>query len=287
MDSFFFNITDTSYKVTGERVDISNGIVFLDIKKAHNQQIKNLDRLIMIAVVKDGSLTITDHLSNKTFITKSSHNDIYCSSKQNFTLETKGEVFILFVADFFLKRYISSNQNEPINFLLSKMQEEISLERIGTKPLNALSLYIIQKITKKNDNLHSIRCEHNVIEFIIHRLSMMDMVDEEIDEESLHLAKKAKEQLLKDCISPPSIQELAHLCATNESKLKKVFKRVYNSTIYGYIQKLRLQKADYLLKDKLLTIGEVAKEVGYKHQGHFSKLFFETYGVYPKELLKK
>ncbi len=241
----------------------------------------------MIALVKEGTLTITDHISNKTWTTTNNHNDIYCSSKQDFTLTTKGEVFILFIADFFLKRYKSDKQNEPINFLLSKMQEDISCEKIGTKPLNALSLYILQKITKKNDNLHSIRCEHNVIEFMIHRFSMMDMVDSDIDEESLYLAKKAKEHLLKDCITPPSIKELAHLCATNESKLKKAFKQVYNSTIYGYIQKLRLEKANYLLKDKRLSVGEVAKEVGYRHQGHFSKLFFETYGAYPKELLKK
>jgi len=135
--------------------------------------------------------------------------------------------------------------------------------------------------------MNSIRCEHHVIEFMIHRFSLMDMVDRNIDDETLHVAKKAKEYLLKSCVTPPSIQELAHLCGTNESKLKKVFKQVYNTTIYGYIQKLRLEKANLLLKDKLLNIGEIAKKVGYKHQGHFSKLFFENYGVYPKDLLKK
>ena len=287
MDSFFFNINDTGYKITKNRVDISNGIVFLDIKKGFELYIKNLDRLIMIPVVKNGTLSITDNLKQTTFITKNSHSDIFTSSKQDFTLHAKGDIFILFIADFFLKRYKSSKQNEPIDFLLSKMQEEISLERVGTKPLNALSLYIINKITKPNENMNSIRCEHHVIEFMIHRFSLMDMVDNNIDDETLRMAKKAKEYLLKSCVTPPSIQELAHLCGTNESKLKKVFKQVYNTTIYGYIQKLRLEKANLLLKDKLLNIGEISKEVGYKHQGHFSKLFFENYGVYPKDLLKK
>ena len=60
------------------------------------------------------------------------------------------------------------------------------------------------------------------------------------------------------------------MCATNESKLKKIFKKVYKTTIYGYIQKLRLEKANLLLKEQSLNIGEIAKEVGYKHQGHFS-----------------
>ncbi|HIP02395.1 MAG TPA: SDR family NAD(P)-dependent oxidoreductase [Campylobacterales bacterium] len=40
-------------------------------------------------------------------------------------------------------------------------------------------------------------------------------------------------------------------------------------------------------KEQILTIGEIAKEVGYKHQGHFSKLFFQNFGVYPKDLLKR
>ena len=134
--------------------------------------------------------------------------------------------------------------------------------------------------------MNSIRCEHSVIEFLIHRLSLFDMYDSTIMEEELYIAKKAKSYLLKNFVSAPTIHILAHLCATNESKLKIVFKKVYKMTIYSYIQKLRLEKANQLLKDQVLNIGEIAKDVGYKHQGHFSKLFFETYGVYPKDLLK-
>jgi AraC-like DNA-binding protein len=58
-------------------------------------------------------------------------------------------------------------------------------------------------------------------------------------------------------------------------------------TIYGYIQKLRLEEANLLLRKEMLSIGEIARRVGYRHQGHFSKLFFETYGVYPRELLHR
>jgi len=41
-----------------------------------------------------------------------------------------------------------------------------------------------------------------------------------------------------------------------------------------------------LAQEEIMSVGEIAKRVGYKHQGHFSKLFFKTYGVYPKNLLK-
>ena len=281
LDSFFFNITDTSYKVEGNRVDISNGIVFLNIQGTHKQHIKNLDRLIMIVVVKEGSLSIHEE---KEFTAKES--DIYISTRQDFHIDADGDIFILFIADFFLKRYKSARQNEPIDFLLSKLQQEISLERIGTKPLDALSLYLIDKITQKSDNMQSIRCEQSILEFMVHRFSLLDIVDESISQEERVLAGKAKSILLKNCVNPPSIHDLAHLCATNESKLKKLFKKVYKTTIYSYIQKLHLEKANTLLKTRALNIGEIAKEVGYKHQGHFSKLFFEHYGVYPKDLLK-
>jgi len=113
------------------------------------------------------------------------------------------------------------------------------------------------------------------------------MLDDELSNDEICISRSAKAILLRSFTSPPSIEILAHLCATNESKLKIVFKKVYKTTIYGYVQKLRLEKANLLLKEQYLNIGEIAKEVGYKHQGHFSKLFFEFYGVYPKDLLKK
>ncbi len=289
MESFFFNISDRSYKITDNksftRVDISNGIIFLDINNKIKLDIKNLDRMVMICAVKNGNLSIIDHISKKKFSTKNGNTDIYCSSQQNLSIDGSGNIFILFIADFFLKRYLSLDEHEPIDFLYQKIQNELSLELIDSQPIDALSLYIIDKIIKINSNLNSIRCEHNVIEFMIHRFSLLDFIDPAIDAQELKIASKAKKYLLKNFANPPTISILAHICATNESKLKIVFKKVYKTTIYHYIQKRRLEVANLLLKEQVLTIGKIAKEVGYKHQGHFSKLFFNTYGIYPKNLI--
>ena len=161
------------------------------------------------------------------------------------------------------------------------------MEEINILPIDALSLYIVEKLlnVSEGDAMKSIRAEHRVVEFMIHRFSLLDILVENITDEELALASRAKAILLQDFIHPPTVQILAHLCATNESKLKKVFKKVYRTTLYSYVQKLRLAEANFLLKEESLTIGEIAKRVGYRHQGHFSKLFFSTYGVYPKELM--
>ncbi len=302
MESLFFNIGDKRYKTTplyekGEehitRVDISNGIVFFDIflkeGKPRSFEIHNLDRMVVITVVKEGAFSVFDNIGGRKFVCEEDEARIFCSSRQDFTLTIeakKSDIFVLFIADFFLKRYLSLNKNEPIDFLYEKIQGEVGVELIDTKPLDALSLHLIDKIidTRLQQRMHSITCEHNVIEFMIHRFSLICLRDEDIDPDELQIALKAQKYLLNHFVNPPTIPHLAHICATNETKLKRAFKKVFKTTVGGYIRKLRLEKANLLLKDRVLSIGEVAKEVGYSHQGYFGRLFFEAYGIYPKDL---
>ncbi len=306
MDSLFFNITDLRFKVTQlykvkdeyiKRADISNGLVFFDISlnKKKSFCIRGLDRMVVICVVKSGSYTIEDNRLKRNFFAKDDEIDLFCSSKQDLSIylyereDKKSEIFILAISDFFLKRYLSFDPNEPIDLLYNKTQSNISLERINKQPIDALTLYLIQKMIKCRSikRMRRISCEHSVKEFIMHRFSLLDIIDENIEEDELSIALRAKEALLKNFVTPPTIETLAHICATNSSKLKSSFKRVHNMTIYRYIQKLRLEEANLLLKESEMNIGEIAKEVGYRHQGHFSKLFFKSYGVYPKDLQKR
>jgi AraC-like DNA-binding protein len=308
MDSFFFNITDSNYKVTNilknkkehiTRVDISNGIAYIDISlNAHSSvqplHVENLDRMLAVVVISNGCFSLDDNITQQNYKIRASSISIFASSKQNLEISINENentnIFILFIADFILKRYLSADKNEIINFLYTKLQSDISCELVDKRPIDALSLYVINKIINSSldERMNSIKCEHNILEFLIHRLSLIDIIDnQELSNDEICISKSAKDILLKSFTNPPSIEVLAHLCATNESKLRNVFKKVHKTTIYSYIQKLRLEKANLLLREQYLNIGQIAKEVGYKHQGHFSKLFFEHYGVYPKDLLKK
>lgn len=302
MDSFFFNITDRKYQVSDifrakneylTRVDISNGLVFFKgvlSKKSQNIVLKNIDRMLIIVFVKKGSISIENYLTYTQEFVKEGEIALYGSSKQDMRIEIekfqKSDIFILFIADFFLKRYLSLEKNAPIDFLYQKILKNISLELINKQAIDALSLYNIEKIlnVSANDKMQSIRAEHHVMEFIIYRFSLLDIGVKGVGFEEVALASRAKEVLLQNFTKPPKVEDLAHLCATNASKLKKVFKKVYEITLYGYVQKLRLEEANMLLKNETLTIGEIAKKVGYKHQGHFTKLFVATYGVHPKAL---
>lgn len=304
MDSFFFNITDRFYKITELfkhneqhviRTDISNGLVFFDIALSLPEdktlKLKNLDRMNFIVSVRNTECKVKDNLTNNTFNLLQNNTYLFSTSRQDLEIiieqSKKSEIFILFIGDFFIKRYISNNNNEPINFLYNKLQQNISLELIHEAPTDALSLYLIDKIVnaKNSENMNSIISEHRAIEYMIHRFSLLDIHSSiEHTPEELKIASKAKNIILQNYKNPPSIKELAKLCGTNDFKLKKYFKKIYQTTIYTYVQKLRLENANLLLRESVMSVTEIAAEVGYKHQGHFSAIFYKTYGVYPKNL---
>ncbi len=304
MDSFFFNITDRRYKLSQLykkkdehviRVDISNGLIFFDVALSLQEEkiieVENLDRMNFIVAVRQGKCRIEDKIEVKTFTLHQNNTYLFASSRQKLkiTIEVSKnvEVFVLFVAYFFIKRYLSDNAYEPINFLYKKLQAEVSLELLNETPTDALSLYLIDKIVnaKDSEKMNSIISEHRAVEYMIHRFSLLEHIDENVfTQEEVEIATHAKQIILQNYKNPPTIKELAHLCSTNDFKLKKYFKKVHKTTIYGYVQKLRLKKANLLLREKLLSVKEIATEVGYKHQGHFSAIFFKTYGVYPKDL---
>jgi len=304
MDSFFFNITDRCYKVTELfkhneqhviRADISNGLVFFDISLSLPEEkvlrLKNLDRMNFIISVRHGQCQIKDNLTGKSINLSENNTYLFATSRQDLEItihQSKiSEIFILFIGDFFIKRYLSDNESEPINFLYNIIQEEVSLELVNETPTDALSLHLIDKIVnaKDSEKMNSIISEHRAIEYMIHRFSLLDLhLPAEHSSEEIDIASKAKKIILQNYKKPPSIKELANLCGTNDFKLKKTFKKVYQTTVYVYVQKLRLEKANLLLRENLMSVSEIANEIGYKHQGHFSAIFYKAYGVYPKDL---
>lgn len=102
----------------------------------------------------------------------------------------------------------------------------------------------------------------------------------------MELIIEARNRLLTDLIKPPTIKELAKLTGTNENKLKKGFRLLYNTSINKLLQNERLSKAKLLIAEEAYPIKEIAKMVGYKHSGHFTSKFKKKFGVLPKEYIK-
>lgn len=81
--------------------------------------------------------------------------------------------------------------------------------------------------------------------------------------------------------NPPSLTALAREVGFSETKLKKGFRTVFDSTIFGYLRKHRLLRARDMLSGGDVTVFQAASAVGFANASHFSKAFFNVFGVLP------
>ena len=103
------------------------------------------------------------------------------------------------------------------------------------------------------------------------------------DLESIHAARQI---LVEDIQDPPTIAGLARRCGINEFKLKKGFKQTFNTTIFAYLKKYRMEKAWQMFLDQNTSVTEVASMVGYTNISHFSVAFRKQFNINPGALKK-
>lgn len=105
------------------------------------------------------------------------------------------------------------------------------------------------------------------------------------DEETVRKIKNAKEYLLKNMDTPPSLKMLAKTVALNEYQLKAGFKEIYGNTVYGYLLDHKLDHARVLLDTGKYKVNEVAFQIGYTNPSHFIAAFRKKFGITPKKYL--
>ena len=65
--------------------------------------------------------------------------------------------------------------------------------------------------------------------------------------------------------------------------LARVFRDAVGESPQAYLLHYRMARAAQLLKETRRTIGEIAGQVGYANQLHFSRAFKNVHGVSPRE----
>ena len=91
----------------------------------------------------------------------------------------------------------------------------------------------------------------------------------------------ARDYLVKNIESPPTLVELAKIAGINEYKLKRGFKEMFQQTAFSYLSDLRLDLAKKHLSEGKKQATEIAFELGYCSLQHFSKAFKKKFGIAP------
>jgi len=89
-----------------------------------------------------------------------------------------------------------------------------------------------------------------------------------------------KEYLLANLDQAIRLEQLARLCHLSPTQFQRHFKARTNMTPYAWLTRLRIEQAMKLLKAGLSGT-EVAMQVGFYDQSHFTKAFKNCYGISP------
>ncbi|MCV6606784.1 MAG: AraC family transcriptional regulator [Campylobacterales bacterium] len=141
-----------------------------------------------------------------------------------------------------------------------------------------------------DSKLHEIYMESKLLDLIYSSInSIKNEVNDDIylSSEDINSINRAKQIIIENMENPPSLKEISYQASINEFKLKKGFKQIYGTTVFGYLQEYRLEKAKKLLETNEINIGEASSLVGYKSISHFSKIFKDYFGVTPIEVKKE
>lgn len=130
--------------------------------------------------------------------------------------------------------------------------------------------------------------EGKVIELIALRLDQVnqsqpaDLAKSGLHSEDIDRIHYASDILLQRLTNPPSLVELARLVGLNDYKLKQGFRQVFGTTVFGYLQNHRMERAKQLLAEPTFSVAGVTRAMGYASQSHFCRMFKQQFGMTPR-----
>ncbi len=164
--------------------------------------------------------------------------------------------------------------------------------RSGNYGLNLIDIIRDLNTRTYNGFVRIIHLEAKTLEMLAHHVLELnhDLLSTDIRQimsaDDIKKVKKVTDIIQKSLNSVPTISTLATMVGLNKNKLQNLFQLLYKQTIHQYLTDHRLEEAKNMLQTTTLPVGEICDKIGYTNGSHFSRLFFERYGIYPKALRK-
>lgn len=113
-----------------------------------------------------------------------------------------------------------------------------------------------------------------------HKLALLDDSSKLLYDEAI---SHAQSFLQTHYSEPVSIQEIASESGMSRRNFDRRFKKAIGLSPLNYLQKLRMDTAQDLLKSSNLSVSEIMYRVGYQDAAHFSSLFKKMKGTTPRQ----
>lgn len=97
----------------------------------------------------------------------------------------------------------------------------------------------------------------------------------------------AQELIRSRLDNPLSLTELSQQLDISDRTLRRGFRLLFGTTVFGYLIEQRLQQAELLLRNTDRNVADIANDVGYAHLGYFARAFRRKYGINPSDCRKR
>ena len=106
-------------------------------------------------------------------------------------------------------------------------------------------------------------------------------------EESNRRMLRARDAIDRDYARPLDVASLAKVAHTSEAHFIRTFRATFGETPHRYLQRRRIERAMFLLRETDRSVSEVCLDVGFTSLGTFGRTFHQIVGGSPTTYRKR
>ncbi|MFE9817796.1 AraC family transcriptional regulator [Streptomyces sp. NBC_00236] len=106
-------------------------------------------------------------------------------------------------------------------------------------------------------------------------------------EESNRRMLRARDAMDRAYAQPLDVPALARLAHVSEAHFSRTFRDTFGETPHRYLQRRRVERAMFLLRETGRSVTDICYEVGFGSTGTFSRTFREIVGRSPRAYRKE
>ncbi|UUU36110.1 AraC family transcriptional regulator [Streptomyces sp. CA-210063] len=106
-------------------------------------------------------------------------------------------------------------------------------------------------------------------------------------EESNRRMLRARDAMDRAYAQPLDVPALARIAHVSEAHFTRTFRTTFGETPHRYLQRRRVERAMFLLRETDRSVTDICFEVGFGSPGTFSRTFRDIVGRSPREYRKE
>ena len=192
----------------------------------------------------------------------------------------------------FFAQYLPDSNPAFYDFLKKMSLKENTHLKQDNYTITPQMHFVIREILhcKRQGIFKKMFLEAKVLELLMLQLEQMSVENSarfSISADQKEKMYAVRDFLIQNLENHTTLANLAKQVGTNEFILKKGFKEVFGTTVFGYWNELKMEKAKHMLLHEDVPVNVVSEKIGYKNPQHFTTAFKKRFGIVPSQLKNK